>query len=433
MNKVDYFNRCMQQKFYEITAWNIAILTVCNLDGENGDRAAGLFRDDQGYYFYDGPEDLLVRIDDADPNQPLFAARETITLKAGVLPNLDEDVETLVGQALVNGMLLVYPFGNKIPYMNGEITADRIESILEKRCVDDLDDEEEMFAQTGPNAPIFIYELMKFHEAAAALDAYSQVVVPSATPKMLQAPPGTKEKRQELLDKYRDQLDDPVIQAKITEELIKLDKDWLADDDAMDFYIKGKFFDVIRKKRFLLHGSESGFGVEGKLIEGSLEEGWQIEHLPSMSNGLRSGSHSRGAQTALGGEATKFNYRMYQNSKIVEDDCGSDMGLAYRVTAKTAKNLIGSYYLDGKNLVSITEQNHATLIDKVVRLRSPIYCRTEGHNFCKICMGDRVSQTPDALATYAADVSSAFMGAAMKAMHGKALKTARYNIEERLS
>lgn len=434
MLKADYFRKCLREQTWRFTDWNLSIFSVITRRRLNKDDEYSnmLFHDDKGYYFYSAEEENAIRIEDGKPNEPLFTFTESVTLNKQDLPHVFETVNTTYGRAIANAIVLAYAFKDKIPYWNKPFTISDIEKVIEQRVVDDLPTQQEMDSHTGPTAPLFISEFKEFNSAAGSLVAYSQIAIPSVTPKMLTTDPKVEVRKKELLEQYKDQLDDPVIQAKIGAELVQIDKDWIKGDDGELFYFESKYYDVIRKKRFVLHGTEDGFGIKGRLITSTLEQGWDAKDLPEISNGLRDGSYSRGAQTALGGEATKFNYRMYQNTKITETDCGSTLGLLVHFTPTNTKYYVGSSYFQGNKLIQITPENHSTLANQALRIRSPIYCKTEGVNFCATCIGHNIAQTPNAIATYAADVSSAFMGAAMKAMHGKALKTAHYSFKDRL-
>ncbi|MFO5979439.1 hypothetical protein ACLBSL_32665, partial [Klebsiella pneumoniae] len=82
-----------------------------------------------------------------------------------------------------------------------------------------------------------------------------------------------------------------------------------------------KLFGGVRKKVFGMFGGEAPFqdGTSVEYIGKSLEEGIDTDHMPVMNNSLRYGSYNRGAQTALGGESTKTNYRMVGTVRITLD------------------------------------------------------------------------------------------------------------------
>lgn len=426
MHKRDYFLKALKGEAYRYKHWVFACFSV-TLDEpgmrEQPNYPYRLYRNENGYYFQD-PENnhAITWLDDMDPNVPAFAFKEEVVLGSGDIANLRKNITSTYGILFVNQLCLVYPFGNKIEYMENEITAGRIEKIIEARMVDDVVDG----AEKDPNA-IYVSEYKKFNEAIFSLAGYTQLCVPSATPRTMTTDPQIAVRRAELLEQYKDRLHDPVVQAQIDKELIEMDKAWIKGDPDAGFYIKDKSFNVVRKKVFLMQGSSSGFGVQGELIPNSLNDGWDIKHLPAMSNSLRDGSFSRGSETMLGGEATKFNYRIFQNTTVTEEDCGSQLGLEVLFDEANVKFYVASSVLTAKGLVEVTEANMKDFVGKKLRVRSPIYCKTEGANFCATCIGKKIASTPQAISTYAADIGSIFLSLFMAAMHGKALITAKYN------
>jgi hypothetical protein len=183
---------------------------------------------------------------------------------------------------------------------------------------------------------------------------------------------------------------------------------------------------------FLMHGAESGFmeGTEVDFIKNSLNEGWDIEKLPSMVNSLREGSYNRGRDTALGGEAVKFLGRVFQNTVIAEKDCGSTLGWMKDFTEANYQKFVGFYRITPQGPVVMDEAYTKSQIGKQVHVRSPMLCRTPKTAFCECCMGAKNALNPTSLGLMAADVGSQIMGIFMGAMHGKSLKTERYDFKK---
>lgn len=433
MHKRDFFIAAMKAGNYRFKRWIIEAFSVTRNSkpwpGGDGDIHFGIHRNEEGLpYFYEGAQDAAVYIEGVGPNQPIFAFREEVVLGPGDIPNLKKNITSTYGNLLTNWLLLVYPFEAKIEYMEGSIDIPRIEKIIEARKKD--------LPASGERDPhgIYVDEYHKFNEAAFALVGYTQLCVPSASARTMTTDPAIAVRRKELMDQYRDRLHDPVVQAKIDAELVAMDKAWIKGDASEGFFIKGKSFDVVRKKLFLYQGKEQGFGTDSPVIETSLSDGWNIDNLPAMGNSLREGSYNRGFMTALGGEATKFNYRIFQNTVVEGDDCGTKVGVPIVIPASDAKYFIASTIItEDMGKVELTEENISKFVGRRVILRSPAYCKTPGINFCATCMGKKIASTPTAISTYAADVGSVFLGTFMKAMHGKSLSVARYDWKARIS
>ncbi len=425
MHKRDYFLAALKAECYRYKKWVINAFSITT-DHDAEPQLPGmypyqLYRDEISYFFLD-TDGEQVRLEGTHPKEAPFLFREQIVLGVGDVPNLKRNITSTYGNLLFNQMVLCYAFGDKIEYQEGSVSVKKIEKLIEKMLVSDPEP-----GQTVEPGKITVSEYKLFNDAIFSLAGFTQLCVPSATERTMTTDPRIAERRKELLEKYKDRLHDPVVQAMIDKELIAMDREWINGDPLKGFYYKDKSFNVVRKKIFLLQGAESGFGLQGELIPRSLEEGWDIQYLPAMSNALRDGSYNRGSQTMLGGEATKFNYRIFQNSSVAEEDCGTTLGLEVKLTASNISHYIASYVITPEGPVEITDENKDTFVGKTVRMRSPIYCKTGGVNFCARCMGSRVAATPRAIPTYAADIGSLFMSLFMKAMHGKALVTEEWD------
>lgn len=440
MDKLTYFRKCMAEQAYRSKGWVIAAFSLAQGELKEAFHMSDIQKrilkltlrheDNKPPYFIDPDTNQKVTLD-SPGGIPAFRFKDTVTLEAGWCENLTETVETTYGAWLFNQIVVVYPFGNKIAFSKNGYSIKEIEKIIESRLRDDPDaDQESKDAQLPPlKQPLYVREYIKYNEAAGSLTGLTQLCVPAATPFTLTVDPRVLKRRQELLEQYKDRLNDPVIQAKIGNELVALDKQILKEDPDRGFYYRDKSFEVVRKALFLFQGAEGGFGKRGDFIATSLDEGSDLKDLPALANAQRDGSYSRGAQTELGGVTTKLNLRIFQNSVVVPEDCGTTIGKPLLVTAGNFDTLVGNYRIVDKTPVRIESTDKDALIGKTIELRSPMFCHAQGANFCAICVGDGIASTPDALSTYAADIGSAFMLSMMKKMHGKALKTERYDIK----
>ena len=447
MNKFDYFRLSFDYEAYRAKAWVISAFSltitppnapmkqrVYPSETERNIDSLCLKRDPFGKAFFHDPESgEVVWLEDIPENVAGFSFSEPVSLKSGTCANLDRDVSTTYGAWLFNQIIVVYPFGSKIAFSPNGYTIGEIERIIEARLADDPVGDAPAVSGPSTSAPIYVREYIKYNEAAGALTGYTQLCVPAATPFTMTVDPAVIKRRDELFEMYKDQLDDPVIQAKIGDELIRLDKDWIAKDPDGGFYYRNKSFDVVRKSLFMFQGSDSGLGRTGQFIKTSLDEGMDPETLPDLANSQRNASFSRGAQTALGGVTTKFNLRMFQNAQVVPGDCGTKIGRLVTLDKMSYPYYIGNYYILAGKPILITEGEAGALIGKELEIRSPAFCHADGASFCAVCVGDKIASTPDALATYAGDVGSLFLQNFLQSVHGRALKTVPYDFRARLT
>jgi hypothetical protein len=422
--KRDYYLKALRAGCYCYKQWILEAFTqVDNLGKEPRDFPYALFKDAKGYYFFDfeKKDGEAIYLEGTFKTHGPFQLMERMNLVPGDLENVSEPIETCYGNALVNATVLIYAFGSKVSFMTGPLTVAGIERKIEPRLISNHEK-----PQGAKNLTIGEYK--RFNEGFRHLDGLSQICVPSATPKTLTIDKSVLKRRDELLKEYKDRIDDPLVQAHITEELVKLDRASFKGDPAERFYLKSKSFEVIRKRMHIFVGEESGFGKKGSFIPTSLSEGWNIEELPSMSNAMREGSFNRGSRTALGGVEAKNNYRIFQNTVVAEEDCGTKLGLRITLSAFMAKYWIGMYVINSdETLTEITHDNYRDFIDKAMVVRSPAYCKTAKQNLCAKCVGSQLAKTPTAISTFAADVGSTFLQTLLASAHRVALKSHKFS------
>lgn len=439
VSRKDYILRALNDPEYPAYVkkhWMISILSITyesESDWTNDPYPYRLIRKQDGFYFIDVLSDgahVRVDLDESHLTKPLVSPELAVTLQVGDLVNVTTTVNTTYGNLLFNAMALVYPFGNKIPYMEGRIGVKKIEAIITDRLTDDVS-----AGELEDPTKIYVHEYLRFGKAMGQLQGLNYLFVPSASPKTLTTDPQIAILRAKLIDANKDRLTDPSVVAQILSELQKVDRAWV-DDDGKDFYIKDKSYDQVRSKTKLMVGYEQPFseGQKGTTITSSLEEGWDYTKLPAMINSLRTGSYSRGAETMLGGVKAKEAFRNFQNSSISEDDCGTGLGVVEYVDGDNYNKLVGFYIvIKGKSvLIETPEAAHAFIGQKIYR-RSPMLCKTSHTDFCKTCMGTKLSENPNALGAIAAAVGSQFLLAFMKKMHVTNLKVTSYDYQSALS
>jgi hypothetical protein len=434
MKTADYYLMALNGGAYKKKRWVLSIFSVL-IDSKPQGWPFEIVRTEKNVFFRD-PTDLnvLISLDDADVNKPVLSFKDKIAVTPEQVLNLDKPITTTAGNLLFNYYALIYALGKKIPYMEGRISATQVEKIIEPRLTSNPVDNGANYDPNDLN-PIYVSEYKKFNKAMFGLMGFTQLCVPSATPRTMSTDPRIPAIREKLLEKYAGRLNDPAIISLIDQELIKVDKEWMANDPdgGAGFYVnETKSYDVVRKKVFLMHGAESGFkeGTDVDFIKNSLNEGWDIEKLPSMVNSLREGSYNRGRDTALGGEAVKFLGRVFQNTMITEKDCGSTLGWLKNFTEANYQKFVGFYRITPQGPVLMDEAYTKSQIGKQVLVRSPMLCRTPKTAFCECCMGAKNALNPTSLGLMAADVGSQMMGLFMGAMHGKSLATGRYSFKD---
>lgn len=457
MDKDQYFIEALQARKYLLKEWVLRAFCIVEDRAYHPDNAQPydiVSKADEKTLFFVDPDDKanLIPLNGTSPNEPPFYPNEALILPPQSLPNVHQVTKTTFGTALVNAMVLVWPFKDKIDYIAGRWDGGKVDKLVASRLIDypvSMLQDQETFNATlasetwkkqeakGQGASIYIHELQMYYKAMANLAGYTQVVTPAASPKSLTVDPAIIKRRDELLNQYRDQLKDPAIVANIVAELSAMDKASFKGDSASGFLIKSKAFDISRMKAYILYGLEYGFndGNEPAFIPTSLNEGMDLTTFTDQVNGLRAGSYSRGALTALGGAGVKEIYRILQNCSVADKPCNSQMGVMFVVEKEILTHLEGRYAINPKDKspILLTKELLEKNLGKKVIVRSPGYCQSPGLSYCPTCIGTAYSRNKTGLHSVGADVLSVIMNDFMKAMHGKILATTRYNYINRMS
>lgn len=348
---------------------------------------------------------LLIKLTD-DSSQPPFRFTDIFTLYPGMIDNYNEKTPTYtdVGKFIANVLLCVKPFGKNIPYINTTMTAGSIDDKVAQLILD---------GKAGRKEFDIYMKLGYWFYADGAL-----TITPFSERTM-----GTSDeiiaKKNELFEKYKDNLNDPVVISKIESELIDMDKKYLRGDPAEPFFFKDPRagFGDWRKKMFLTFGGAPDFTSKKSSIvvaSESLEDGWTTEDLVVCANVIRRGVYSRHRETAKGGEQTKFLLRIFQNIKIIEEDCKTKTGIKVMITNDNYKTWVGRYQVGHNEPLTLDELKKD--IGFEIEIRSPMHCKING-GFCFKCCGDFFRKTSiEAIGMQGLAVTSAMTQTAMGAM-----------------
>jgi len=428
MNKIEFFMAAMKSDLFKKRAWVVSAFAIINEDFTVWSKSPYPYRIVQtstGYFYCDPDKDLkLTLIEDAETGKPLFNFKETISLKAGDVPNLTKDIVTVIGNVFFNYCCIVYAFGDKIEFMQGSVDISDVEDMIAGRMEDD---------DSQKKGAIFVKEYLRFANSVAFLTNFTQLCVWAATEKMLKAPPGIKEFKEKLLQENKDRLSDPMVIAKIDAQLVAFDAAYLKDDPCENFLLSKKSRNIVRKKMFLMHGAEVGLsqGVEVDLISNSLDQGWQPEKFSAMNNSLRAGSYNRGIETALGGDAVKWLLRASSNIVATIDDCGTLLGKDIVVGTDDVKKILGMSLIEnGQPVLMDTPEQAGSYLGKAVRVRSPMYCNVNNTDYCLTCIGKRLANNPTAISIAVSEYGSKFQSLFMALGHAKAILLAKMEYQK---
>lgn len=440
MKKDRYFILACQHNAHYRKAWAISVFAITHEGPDEWKKdpyPCRLIKTPLGYSFInpDNTSELLP-IEGADPSTALFKAKEHLMLEPGDIPNYSgtQAVETSYGNLLFNWVVLVFAFGKKIEYVNSAkpISIRALEEQIAAFAADDVEP-----GEVEDPGKIYMHEYLKYAQGVYHLKGFSWLFVWGATRKILLPPPGVKEFRDTLIEKYKDSLGETSTVAAIDAEMIKFDAAYLEGDPGLNFLIDKKTKITSRKKLFLIHGADvslSSDTTKSTLIIPSLVEGMDITKFPDMMDGQRAGSYFRGAETMLGGVSAKELLRASSNINVLPGDCNSKLGIPTLVTKDYIKHLPNFSIIEDGVTLKIKDEEHAgTYLGKVVQVRSPAYCHFEHTDYCSTCCGDRLSLNKDGASIEIMGYGAAFLIMSLKKMHGNELAIAKMNYEEAIT
>jgi hypothetical protein len=380
--------------------------------------------DTPGYIFYNELEVPLFinaegkpeTIDDYKPGEPIYGIKEKVVISKGDFTIADSDYDSFYSTLYLNLILLEYAFGNIFPYHNGKFSAKQLDTLI---------------GAALKNGTITVAQYREYSKTLGFITCLSTVALPAASRKSIIPPADITKIRDKLLAEHKEQLDDPVVVAKIEKQLVDIYKDYIKGDISEGFFLDEKIYSVVLKKSYIMLGSEPKLEDPNKinLSVTSLKEGWQVKDLPMIANSLRMGSYNRGAATALGGEAAKFSSRIYQNTKLIPGDCGSTVGIPVNVNKYNVDSFNGRAMLVNGKPVYLNKGDLAKHLGKTVYMRSPQTCNTPSGDFCEVCMGKEVTEVGLGLGPQASAVGSVFLSQSLAAMHGTSLSLEPIDLE----
>lgn len=356
-----------------------------------------------------------------NPEERLMTEIDTLDLEpGGPVPNVTEKMTTTVGRVIVNQLVYVEPFGTTFPFEN------KVLNLGKGDVVSKLND-----ALLANKITVAAYKLSL--DRVFYLGHFTELCLPCFSEKCLSTSDEVKKKKQELYKKYEGTLNDPETISKIEDELIALDKEYIKGDVSLRFYTPqgGKAFDLFRKKLYITVGGIEAFSDDSskyEFLRNSLEDGIRVQDLPIYGNESRKGSYQRGHETRKGGAMTKDVIRAFHDSRISIEDCGTKRGVMIDFNKVPIEKFIGRYILLQNKWTELTKDLAKKLPKSSPYLmRSPLYCQCK-EGFCYKCVGKLFAELDvRQLSLTIVDISTTFMLASMKNMHGS--KLALYELQ----
>lgn len=357
-------------------------------------------------------------IDSLTPTKTVVDYKTKVVATSDNLRNITTPIETTIGRMIVNYVLLDFNFGSKIPYINENIKTGDIEKIIAKSLV---------------NNEVTIEEYKSFVDSCTFLSTLSRIVTVVATPTNIRPPTGLSKFKEDLKEKYnkeygKEWTEDKTKVGMFMEELKNFDKEYLKKDPTYKKVLTSKVVDNGRSKMFLAFGLDAGMTGKGVYVDNSLETGFPKDNdqLASIFDSSKLASYSRGHETQSGGVVAKIMLRVSNSLKIVKGDCGSTMFYPLEVTADNHKNLSGLYMQTGNSITLIEDTK--SLVGKIIKIRSPIYCKAGPNTFCGTCCGKHLENRTTGLNLILTNISATILTSALKKMHNTQIHVGEFGL-----
>lgn len=216
---------------------------------------------------------------------------------------------------------------------------------------------------------------------------------PSYTEGLLKKNISVTKEKEKLLKEKKGKLS-PSEMTEIEDTLVKKSHEILKKDPGLTLYDSGGrgSFDNDYKNMNLMLGPVAVPGEEGQfdMITSNYIEGLQKSDLVAAGNMVVNAAHPKAIGTQVSGYQTKQYYAAYQSIQCDEEgtDCGTKMGLDIFLTEGEISDYYFQYIIKKNGTTELlTPDNKDKYLNKKVKLRSPMFCKTD--KVCNICAGQR--------------------------------------------
>ena len=317
-----------------------------------------------------------------------FNTYDTFTVPKGVYgkegKKNKESFVTTVGIWIFNKVFIERELFDLYGYINEPINKKMIGKITDKIGYAVLEEKVPLDALKN-----FIMKAQKFMP-------YVSVLANGYSMKLLTIAKVINKAKADLVKKYRDRLDknDPDAVIAIQDELLKLAKETLKDDIAIDTYNSGArgSFNNDFKNMFIMKGiTKNPDPTKGyNIIMSNYIEGIAKEEYADFANSLAEGPYSRSNKTEVGGYWEKLMLPAFQHVKIGKkgSDCGTRRTITVTLDDKNIKEYMYCNIKEGNKLVELNTDNQSKYIGKTVQIRFASLCESKDGIICNACAGN---------------------------------------------
>ena len=360
--------------------------------------------------------------------KPKYCPQDYFVLPAGKLYNKSAESTTL-GRYIFNLLILTETLGPIIGYQNkafGKNINGFVSSIV-KLFTEDKITSQEMNEFLDKINWIGFY-LGKFMNASLSAE-------------FVMTNPKISKRKEELLKQNDTAIKngDSVVTAKIEEELLGIAKEEFKDSPEMQIYNSGcrGSFGNNYKCTSIMRGIVKDFVTgETYVSTSNLDEGIKPEEFKYYCDLSIAGTYGKAIETQDGGYQNKIMCTSFQSSVLDDEgsDCGSKLFYNAELTEKNYNKFIYRYIKDPNTnqLVELNDDNKSKYIGKIVKMRSPMYCK--GDKICNKCAGNYYykmgSKNVGLLTT---EIGGIILNKSMKSFHDSTVHLTKINIDDYIS
>lgn len=164
-----------------------------------------------------------------------------------------------------------------------------------------------------------------------------------------------------------------------------------------------------------IYGKAFSSNIKNSLLDGPTEE----EYFKT-GDSARLALAQRQDSIPKGGELQRkffFTIGLLKLNKDMED-CKSDKYLEIFITSDLLKTLNHRYYLDEEsNQLKIINIEDKSLINKTLKLRSPVTCKCPEYKICKTCFGEKRPETANLGAIVGSSIAEGIIQSVLRTHH----------------
>jgi hypothetical protein len=356
----------------------------------------------------------------------MFKPDDYFTLPKGRLYN-ETSLTTTTGRYIFNLLILSPKIITLVGYQNQP---------MDDGAVGDLENKlSEYLIEDKITVPEFVDYLDKLQWLGFITAKFLNA---SLTYNFLALPPETEALKKQLLEKYKKEIEagDLITVNKIEKLLIEDAKQRVKDIPDYQIYASGGrgSFGNNYKNTSIMRGAIKNLANPDKVhvSKDSLVEGIPANEIEYYADLITQASYQRAVGTREGGYESKKLSAAFQNIVLdnEETDCGTGKTIKQPLNKGNA-NMFMYRYVREKNggLTLLTSDNINQYLNKVVDMRSPLYCT--GKQYCSKCAGElyyRLGIKNVGIVTNR--IGTSLLNASLKAFHDMSLKVVNLDIDK---